>query len=110
MVCFRYALQSSGGLNCSKTFFSHALSQRLMHICIMVIISSLTPNIFLIFLFTLTQSFCESSTYQYFQIGGDQQEVAERHAKELEDAKHLGAEEEQQKFTNMSWLERIQKK
>ena len=42
-------MQSSGGLNCSKTFFSHALSQRLMHICIMVIISSLTPNFFLIF-------------------------------------------------------------
>ena len=81
-----------------------------MHICIMVIISRLTPKIFLIFLFSLTQSFCESRTYQYFQIGGYQQEVAERHAKELEDAKHLGAEEEQQKFTNMSWLERIQRK
>ena len=43
-------MQSSGGLNCSKTFFSHALSQRLMHICIMVIISKLIPkNFFLIF-------------------------------------------------------------
>ena len=40
----------------------------------------------------------------------EQQEVAERHTKELEDAKRLGAEEEQQKFSNMSWLERIQKK
>ena len=50
------------------------------------------------------------SGVQNFQIGGDQQEVAERHNKELEDAKHLGAEEEQQKFTNMSWLERLQKK
>ena len=59
-------MQSSGGLNCSKTFFSHALSQRLIHICIMVIISKLIPKIFfLIFLFTLTQSFCESSTYQF---------------------------------------------
>ena len=40
----------------------------------------------------------------------EQQEVAEKHSKELEDAKRLGAEEEQQKFANMSWLERIQKK
>ena len=40
----------------------------------------------------------------------EQQEVAERHSKELEEAKRLGAEEEQQKFANMSWLERIQKK
>ena len=39
-------MQSSVGLNCSKTFFSHALSQRLMHICIMVIISRLTPKFF----------------------------------------------------------------
>ena len=40
----------------------------------------------------------------------EQQEVAEKHSKELEDAKRLGAEEEQQKFANMSWLERIQRK
>ena len=40
----------------------------------------------------------------------EQQEVAERHSKELEEAKRQGAEEEQQKFANMSWLERIQKK
>ena len=39
-------MQSSGGLNCSKTFFRHAPSQRLMHICIMVIISRLTPKFF----------------------------------------------------------------
>lgn len=38
-------MQSSGGLNCSKTFFSHALSQSLMHIYIMVIISKLIPKI-----------------------------------------------------------------
>lgn len=40
----------------------------------------------------------------------EQQEVAERHSKELEEAKRLGAEKEQQKFANMSWLERIQQK
>ena len=39
-----------------------------------------------------------------------QQKDSVRHCKELEDAKRLGAEEEQQKFANMSWLERIQKK
>ena len=38
------------------------------------------------------------------------QEVAEKHTKELADARRQGAEEEQQKFANMSWLERIQKK
>ena len=40
----------------------------------------------------------------------EQQEVAEKHTKELADARRQGAEEEQQKFANMSWLERIQKK
>lgn len=35
---------------------------------------------------------------------------SEKYTKELEDAKHLGAEEEQRKFANMSWIERIQKK
>ena len=45
-------MQSSGGLNCSKTFFSHALSQSLMHICIMVIISSLTPKNFFDFFYS----------------------------------------------------------
>lgn len=40
----------------------------------------------------------------------EQQEVAEKHTKELADAKRQGAEEEQQKFANMSWLERIQRK
>jgi len=40
----------------------------------------------------------------------EQQEVAERHTKELEEAKRQGAEEEQQKFANMSWLKRIQRK
>jgi len=40
----------------------------------------------------------------------EQQEVAEKHTKELADARRQGAEEEQQKFANMSWLERIQQK
>ena len=40
----------------------------------------------------------------------EQQETAERHSRELEEAKRLGAEEEQRKFANMSWIERIQKK
>lgn len=40
----------------------------------------------------------------------EQQEVAEKHTKELAEARRQGAEEEQQKFANMSWLERIQKK
>ena len=39
-----------------------------------------------------------------------QQETAEKHSRELEEAKRLGAEEEQRKFANMNWLERIQKK
>lgn len=40
----------------------------------------------------------------------EQQEVAEKHTKELAEARRQGAEEEQQKFANMSWLERIQQK
>lgn len=38
------------------------------------------------------------------------QETAEKHSRELEEAKRLGAEEEQRKFANMNWQERIQKK
>lgn len=52
----------------------------------------------------------QSARDQITTMQKEQQEVAERHSKELEEAKRLGAEEEQQKFANMSWLERIQKK
>lgn len=52
----------------------------------------------------------QSARDQITTMQKEQQEVAERHSKELEKAKRLGAEEEQQKFANMSWLERIQKK
>ena len=48
--------------------------------------------------------------YQITKCRRKQQKVSVRHCKELEDAKRLGAEEEQQKFANMSWPERIQKK
>mgnify|MGYP003308746758 FL=1 len=40
----------------------------------------------------------------------EQQETAEKHSRVIEEAKRLGAEEEQRKFANMNWLERIQKK
>ena len=52
----------------------------------------------------------QSARDQITTMQKEQQEVAERHSKKLEEAKRLGAEEEQQKFANMSWLERIQKK
>ena len=52
----------------------------------------------------------QSAGDQIAAMQKQQQDVAERHTKELEDAKRFGAEEEQQKFSNMSWLERIQKK
>ena len=52
----------------------------------------------------------QSARDQITTMQKEQQEVAEGHSKELEEAKRLGAEEKQQKFANMSWLERIQKK
>ena len=52
----------------------------------------------------------QSARDQIAAMQKEQQNVAERHSKELEEAKRLGAEEEQQKFANKSWLERLQKK
>jgi len=40
----------------------------------------------------------------------EQQKVSEKHSRDLEEAKRQGTEEEQQKFANMSWFERIHKK
>ena len=47
---------------------------------------------------------------QIAAIQKEQQKVSEKHSRDLEEAKRQGAEEEQQKFANMSWLERIQQK
>ena len=56
------------------------------------------------------QAELKSARDQIAAMQKEQQDVAERHSRELEEAKRLGAEEEQRKFANMSWLERIQKK
>ena len=52
----------------------------------------------------------KSARDQIAAMQKEQQETAEKHSRELEEAKRLGAEEEQRKFANMDWLERIQKK
>ena len=56
------------------------------------------------------QAELQSARDQIASMQKEQQDVAERHSRELEEAKRLGAEEEQRKFANMSWIERIQKK
>lgn len=56
------------------------------------------------------QAELKSARDQIAAMQKEQQEVAEKHTKELADAKRQGAEEEQQKFANMSWLERIQRR
>lgn len=52
----------------------------------------------------------QSARDQIATMQKEQQDAAEKHSKELEEAKRQGAEEAQQKFANMSWLERIQRK
>ena len=56
------------------------------------------------------QAELQSARDQIAAMQREQQETAEKHSRELEEAKRLGAEEEQRKFANMNWLERIQKK
>lgn len=56
------------------------------------------------------QAELQSARDQIAAMQKEQQETAEKHSRELEEAKRLGAEEEQRKFANMNWLERIQKK
>jgi len=51
----------------------------------------------------------QSARDQIAVMQKEQQDIAARHSREIEEAKRLGAEEEQQKFSNMSWMERIRK-
>lgn len=52
----------------------------------------------------------QSARDQIAAMQKEQQKVSEKHSRDLEEAKRQGAEEEQQKFANMSWLKRIQQK
>ena len=52
----------------------------------------------------------QSTRDQIAAMQKEQQKSAEKHSRELEEAKRQGSEEAQQKFANMTWFERIQKK
>lgn len=52
----------------------------------------------------------QSARDQIAALQKEQQESAEKHSRELEEAKLQGSEEAQQKFAQKSWLERLQNK